>query len=108
MDFQEISKKAIAVREKYQQFELKEVGHEWSNQEIMEGFVGDVGDLMKLVMAKGGSRKIDKVDSKLSHELCDCLWCILVLAKKFHLDLEKEFLEKMDELNQRIEKELQS
>jgi NTP pyrophosphatase (non-canonical NTP hydrolase) len=102
MDFKQISDKALEIREKYQQFELKNVGHSWSNQEIMAGFVGDVGDLMKFVMAKEGSRQIDDVDEKLKHELCDCLWSILVLAKKYDIDLESEFMSKMAELDQKI------
>lgn len=106
MDFKQISDKALEIREKYQQFELKNLGHAWSNQEIMAGFVGDVGDLMKFVMAKEGSRQINDVDEKLKHELCDCLWCILVLAKKYDVDLESEFMEKMSELDQRIQKNL--
>lgn len=53
MDLDQIAAIAIKVREKYHQLEKKN-GHVWSNQEIMEGFVGDVGDLMKLVMAKEG------------------------------------------------------
>jgi len=68
----------------------------------MEGFVGDVGDLMKLVMAKEGVRTIEDVDKKLKHELCDCLWSVLVLAKKFDIDIEREFLDKMSELEERI------
>jgi NTP pyrophosphatase (non-canonical NTP hydrolase) len=102
MDFKTISDRALAIRQKYHQFELKKVGHSWSNREIMEGFIGDVGDLMKFVMAKEGSRHIDDVDDKLAHELCDCLWCVLVLASKYNINLETEFLVKMDEQDKRI------
>ena len=72
----------------------------------MEGFVGDVGDLMKLVMAKEGVREIPDVDQKLAHELSDCLWSVLVLANKYNVDLETSFLQTMDELEKRIESEL--
>ena len=106
MDFKTISDKALEIRQKYHAFELKKVGHNWSNREIMEGFVGDVGDLMKFVMAKEGSRQIDDVDEKLAHELSDCLWCILVLAKKYNIDLETEFMEKMTELDKKISVQL--
>lgn len=64
----------------------------------MQGFVVDVGDLMKLVMAKAGARRVDDVDRKLAHELSDCLWSVLVLARLYDLDLEKEFLQTMAEL----------
>jgi NTP pyrophosphatase (non-canonical NTP hydrolase) len=105
MDFKTISDKAIEIRQKYHQLESKN-GHVWTNQEIMEGFVGDVGDLMKLVMAKEGVRRIDDVDYKLGHELSDCLWCVLVLAKKYNIDLETKFMETMRELDKKISSEI--
>ncbi len=68
----------------------------------MQGFVVDVGDLMKLVMAKAGARPVDDVQAKLAHELSDCLWSVLVLAKAYDVDLEKEFLRTMDELGRKL------
>ena len=67
----------------------------WSREEVMQGFVGDVGDLMKLVMAKNGVRSADDLDTKLAHELADCLWSILTLARLYDVDLEKEFFATM-------------
>ena len=106
MDFNDIKQKALEIREKYHQFELKNIGHTWTNSEIMAGFVGDVGDLTKLIMAKEGSRQIDNVDEKLKHELCDCLWCVLILANKYGINLESEFMSKMNELDQQISAKL--
>lgn len=103
MDFQKLSDRAVEVRQKYSNLEKSSTGSEWTNEQIMEGFVGDVGGLMKLVMAKSGVRKIDDVDAKLAHELSDCLWCILVLARKYGIELEKSFLETMDSLEKKIE-----
>ena len=69
------------------------------------GFVGDVGDLVKLVMAKEGIREVENVDDKLKHELADCLWSILVIASNYGIDIEKSFMETMDELEKRISSE---
>jgi len=52
----------------------------------------------KLVMAKTGARAVADVDRKLAHELSDCLWSVLVLARCYGLDLEREFLTTMAEL----------
>lgn len=68
----------------------------------MQGFVGDVGDLMKLVMAKSGIRTIADTEQKLPHELADCLWSVLVLARLYDVDLEKAFLTTMDDLERRL------
>lgn len=103
MDIEELSKKAIGIKEKYHELEMKKYGKKWTTSQIMEGFVGDVGDLMKLIMAKdGGIREIDQVDEKIKHELADCLYCVLVLAKKFDIDIENEFLKTMDILDRKI------
>ena len=80
----------------------KKCGREWTRNEIAQGFVGDVGDLMKLVMAKEGIREADDVNRKLAHELSDCLWSVLVLAEEYEVDLEQSFLKTMDELVGRL------
>lgn len=68
----------------------------------MQGFVGDVGDLMKLVMAKSGVRSADNLDAKLAHELADCLWSVLTLAKLYEVDLEQAFLSTMNSIEAKI------
>ena len=72
----------------------------------MQGFVVDVGDLMKLVMAKSGVWQVEDLDAKLAHELADCLWCVLVLSRMYGLDLEKEFTKTMDQLDAQIRSEM--
>ncbi len=72
----------------------------------MAGFVDDVGDLSKIIMAKHGLRDMEDVDEKLAHELSDCLWSILVLASKYSIDLPNEFMKTMDLLDKRIGKGL--
>lgn len=68
----------------------------------MEGFVRDVGDLMKLIMAKEGARDIEDVEKKLAHELSDCLWSILVLSNKYGVNIEEAFMKTVGELEKRI------
>ncbi|MCB9800634.1 MAG: nucleotide pyrophosphohydrolase [Pseudomonadales bacterium] len=105
MTFQQIIQKALAVRQKYFQLEKEKYGREWTPQELMSGFVGDVGDLSKLIQAKSGVREIDDVDEKLKHELSDCLWSIIILADQYNIDLEKEFGQTMNSLEERISNE---
>jgi NTP pyrophosphatase (non-canonical NTP hydrolase) len=68
----------------------------------MAGFVGDVGDLSKIIMAKNNLRSMENVNEKLEHELNDCLWSVMVLASKFGIDLEESFPKAMDALKKRI------
>lgn len=100
----DLIRRAVEVREKYGKLELKKYGKKWTNSEIAQGFVGDLGDLMKIVMAKEGIRDIENVDEKLAHELADCLYSVFVLANNYGVDLEKSFLKTMDELEIRISK----
>ena len=102
MELKALCERAMAVRKQYARLEQKSYGRAWSREEIALGFVGDVGDLMKLVMAHSGIRKILQAEQKLAHELADCLWSVLVLSQLYHIDLEQAFLQTMDELEQSI------
>jgi len=102
MEFRQIIERAKEVRKRYAELESKKYGKNWTRENHVQGLVGDVGDLMKLVMAKQGIRKIEDVDDKLKHELADCLWSILVIANEYNVDIEKTFLETMDELEKNI------
>ena len=106
MDFDEIQRKAIEICNKYDALNNTKHGVTWNAQQLMAGFVGDVGDLSKIIMAKNGLREMDDIDKKLAHELSDCLWSVLVLASKFGVDLSKEFMKTMDDLDKRIDKQL--
>jgi NTP pyrophosphatase (non-canonical NTP hydrolase) len=86
----------------YRDFEQANYGRAWTDEEIALGFVGDVGDLMKLVQAKNGVRALPDVEGRLAHELADCLWAILTLADVYQIDLETAFLHTMDDLERRL------
>lgn len=101
MKFEDLSRRATEVRAKYDELNTSR-GVNWDGQNIMSGFVGDVGDLSKIIMAKHGLRTMDDVDAKLAHELADCLWSVLVLADKYKIDLANEFMQSMDQLEERI------
>lgn len=104
MTFDELLKRAVEVRNKYDELNAQR-GVTWNEQNLMSGFVGDVGDLSKIIMAKHGLRGMDDVDAKLAHELSDCLWSVLVLADKYKIDLATEFEKTMNGLDKRIDTE---
>jgi NTP pyrophosphatase (non-canonical NTP hydrolase) len=98
MDFQSIIDRALAIRKLYEEKETQLYGSPWTREEIALGFVGDVGDLAKLVIAENGKRDIENSHGKLEHELSDCLWSVIVLAHIHEVDLEVSFINTMDEL----------
>jgi hypothetical protein len=73
MEFQKIIERAMHVRGQYEAKEKQQYGSAWTSEEVALGFVGDVGDLAKLVMAENGTRNIANSREKLEHELSDCL-----------------------------------
>jgi NTP pyrophosphatase (non-canonical NTP hydrolase) len=81
-------------------------GRVWTTEELALGFVGDVGDLAKLIQASAGVRSIDDCKAKLGHELSDCLWSIIVLANKCGIDLEAEYVKNTRELMEHVSGEL--
>jgi NTP pyrophosphatase (non-canonical NTP hydrolase) len=102
MDIETLSERAMEIRRRFAEFEKAKFAREWTKEEVMQGFVVDVGDLMKLVMAKSGIRDMEGVEKKLAHELSDCLWCVLVLSKLYGFDIGREFMKTMDELDATI------
>jgi len=101
-EFSELGKRAIRIRQLYAEYEKAQHGRSWTREEIMLGFMGDVGDLSKLIQANEGIRQIPNAKDKLAHELSDCLWSVLVLADLYDIDLESKFLHTMDEIEQTI------
>jgi NTP pyrophosphatase (non-canonical NTP hydrolase) len=106
MEFSDIQKRALMVREQYAVLERTK-GVEWTRADVVRGFVGDVGDLVKLTMAEDGIRTIADSKSKLAHELADCLWSVVVIAEKYGVDLEESFIQTMDELEKRIQTDVE-
>ncbi len=100
MQFSDLITRAMQVRQQYASLEQSRHGRAWNTEEIALGFVGDVGDLAKLVMAKAGIRDIPDAQTKIAHELADCLWSVIVLAQLNEVDLESAFLQTMEELEQ--------
>lgn len=102
MELSDLTKRALEIRAQYDQLNEKKGQPTWTGQDFMAGFVGDVGELSEIIMAKHGLRSMDDIDAKLAHELSDCLWSILVLADKYDIDLAAEFTKTMDSLEKRI------
>lgn len=102
MEFQKIIERAMHVRGQYEAKEKQQYGSAWTSEEVALGFVGDVGDLAKLIVAENGRRNIANSREKLEHELSDCLWSVIVLSRLHDIDLERSFMRTMDELEEHL------
>jgi NTP pyrophosphatase (non-canonical NTP hydrolase) len=102
MEFADLAERALAVRRKYAALERERFGREWTGEELMLGFVRDVGDLASLVQAREGVREVEDVDAALAHELADCLWSLMVLADRYGVDLEQALAATMEQLERQL------
>jgi hypothetical protein len=48
----------MQIRQGYAQLEQQRYGRSWTREEVALGFVGDIGDLVKLVMAQKSHKAI--------------------------------------------------
>jgi NTP pyrophosphatase (non-canonical NTP hydrolase) len=103
----QLSRRGLEIAGLYDDLNLAQRGRVWTRAETMMGFVGDVGDLAKLVMAAEGARSdvggsAQETRAALEHELADCLWAVLVLAHRYDVDLVAAYERAMDELEERL------
>ncbi len=96
-----MTERAVEIKAKYEKIEPTK----WGTDQVFMGMVKDVGDLSKILMARGNYRNLDKdVKEALEHELVDVLWSVMVLANKTDVDLENKFWQVMDDLEAKIDK----
>ncbi len=98
MEFKQLIERAKEIRRVNAELSNSEGSKSWGLAERAQGFVGDVGDLAKLIMAKNGYRKYENLNKKLAHELADCLWSVIIIADEVGIDLEESFLNTMQEI----------
>ena len=98
-DFSEAVGRAIKIRKLYHELEESKHGGPWTKQEDMIGFVSDVGELGRMVMAAEG-RWIHHGDlpKDLGDKMAECLWWLFVLSERLGVDINAAFASKMTEL----------
>lgn len=101
-NLKDLQARALDIQQKYAELNKVKGQEYWNLRDYTLGFVGDVGQLAKLIMAKENLRELDDVDAKLEHEIADCLWSVLVIAGKLGIDLDTAFENTMKELDTRI------
>lgn len=106
MSLDDLLAQAMRIKDLYDQLNLQERGRTWTREEFTLGFVGDVGDLAKLVMAEEGAHEIPGGRPALEHELADCLWSVLILAHLYEIDLEAAFHRTTTDLDAAIRSQL--
>lgn len=102
MEFQKLINRAMDLRRQYAEKEKQLYGSPLTDEDIVQGFSGDVNNLVKLVMAEHGKREIANSKEKLESQLAHCLWSVIVLAKLQDIAVEQAFLDVMDRLESHL------
>lgn len=95
-DIKILEQRAMEIRRKYDELNRSKNGEAWDARKLAKGFKKDVSDLIEILDESSFNEK------KLSHELGDCLWSVLVIARKLDIDLERAFWTTMGEIEQRF------
>ncbi|WP_262505669.1 hypothetical protein [Streptomyces sp. TRM68367] len=67
MDLDELKRQAIRIHDLYDELNRRDRGRVWTREEFLLGFMGDVGDLAKLIMAEEGAREVPGGRAALEH-----------------------------------------
>ena len=102
MELQKLVNRAMDLRRQYEKKETELYGRPATDEDIAQSFLGDVNNLMKLIMAENGNRTIANSKEKLEAQLAHCLWSVIILAKMRNIDLEQAFMETMDRLENHL------
>ena len=90
------------LRTQYEKKEKQLYGSPSTDEDIAQGFLGDVNNLVKLVSATNKKGQIANSAEKIGPQLSHCLWSVIVLAKMYNIDLEQSFMETMDKLENHL------
>lgn len=99
-DIIKLQDRAMEIRRRYSDLEKRRGSQPWDGLKLAQGFKKDVTDLIEILQ----HNKLDQ--RKLNHELADCLWSVLVMARKLNADIERTFWTRMLELDNRLDKEM--
>jgi NTP pyrophosphatase (non-canonical NTP hydrolase) len=102
MEFQKLINRAMDLRRQYEVKEKQLYGSPLTDEDIAQGFLGDVNNLVKLIRAEHGKLTIANSKEKLESQLAHCLWSVIVLAQMHNLKLEQSFMEAMDRLENHL------
>lgn len=103
MNFDKIVERSIAIRESYHKLEKQYHGEKWSIEEDALAFLTDAGLVGRLTMSQQGRwPKENNTETELEHKLSECIWWLIVLAKRMDIDID----EALDRFLSKLEKQL--
>lgn len=88
INFSEIMERSAQIRKKYHKLEKQYHGNEWTVEEDALAFLTDAGLVGRLTMSQQGRWPHGgETSSELEHKLGECIWWLIVLAKRMDIDI---------------------
>lgn len=98
-DIRILEQRALEIRRKYDANQRSKGSQPWDALNLAKGLKKDVVELIDIIQAGNINER------QLSHELADCFWSVLVIARKLDVDIERAFWTTMGELDNRLDKD---
>lgn len=103
MNFSQVLERSGQIRKRYHQLERQYHGKEWTVEEDALAFLTDAGLVGRLTMAQQERWPKDgNTVAELEHKLGECIWWLIVLAKRMDIDIS----EALDNFLSNVEKQL--
>jgi len=103
MDLDNMISEGLRIRQKYDDWAVKNNVRKWGLLERTTGLVTDIGELTEYVMVHMGYRGGENNQEKLKHEICDCIYSLICIADYVGVDIKKEFPNLIEELDRRLD-----
>ncbi len=102
MTFKQLNERTQRLKRDYDNLRRKQGEKPWMSTDYAEALVGDIGDLMKLIVRRRRKGAGKDVDRDIAKELSDCLYMIVALSQELGIDLEKEYEVNLEFLEQQL------
>lgn len=93
--------RASKLRDRYHELERRQHGSEWTTEEDALAFLTDAGLVGRWTMSRSDRWPMKGTD-QLEHKLAECLWWLVVLARRQNIDLFAAFERFLDRTEARL------
>lgn len=90
LTFREVMERSNQIRKLYHQLEIQYHEKEWTVEEDALAFLTDAGLVGRLTMSQQGRWPVNgDTLPELEHKLGECMWWLIVLADRMHIDISE-------------------
>ncbi|WP_373746074.1 hypothetical protein [Neisseria dentiae] len=100
--FKQLLAQAERIRQGYHRLEEQHHGSRWTVEEDALAFLTDAALVGRLTMAQQQRWPASNSEGQLEHKLAECVWWLMVLAKRTDIDLAAELDKFMGETESRV------